>query len=127
MHCNINQLSFIRILVEPLLYLGEGNCSSYGTGLPRLNRPFYLRLESLDEDNRLVIEGFSYNGFLFWATVFGGVRVMKIGYDGCVLRLEGCPKGVLGGGSEMVEFRWVKKKKKDKDVVADFSSKKFQQ
>ncbi|RWW22548.1 hypothetical protein BHE74_00021853 [Ensete ventricosum] len=53
--------------------------------------------------------------------------VMKIGYDGCVLRLKGCPKDVLGGGSKIVGFRWVKEKKKDKGAAADFSSKKFQQ
>ncbi|RRT56931.1 hypothetical protein B296_00019336 [Ensete ventricosum] len=57
---------------------------------------------------------------------FGGVRVMKIGYDGYILRLEGCPKDVLGGGSEMVGFLWVKKKKKVKGATTEFSSKKFQ-
>ncbi|RZR81439.1 hypothetical protein BHM03_00007665 [Ensete ventricosum] len=34
---------------------------------------------------------------------------------GCILRLKGCPKDVLGGVSKLVEFRWVKEKKKDKD------------
>ncbi|CAL9132419.1 unnamed protein product, partial [Musa textilis] len=46
-------------------------------------------------DNRSVIEGFSCNGLLFWAMIFDAVRVMKLGYDGCVLRLEGCPKDIL--------------------------------
>ncbi|RZR77299.1 hypothetical protein BHM03_00002317 [Ensete ventricosum] len=46
---------------------------------------------------------------------------------GFVLRLKGCPKDVLGGGSKLVGFRWVKEKKKDKGAAADFSSKKFQQ
>ncbi|RZR71081.1 hypothetical protein BHM03_00003408 [Ensete ventricosum] len=48
----------------------------------------------------------------------GVVLVLEIGYDDCILRLERCPKDVLGGGSEMVGFRWVKKKKKDKEIGA---------
>ncbi|RWW39104.1 hypothetical protein BHE74_00055593, partial [Ensete ventricosum] len=44
---------------------------------------------------------------------------------GCVLRLKGCPKGVLGVGNKLVVFRWVKEKKKDKGAAADFSSKKI--
>ncbi|RWV83418.1 hypothetical protein GW17_00054978 [Ensete ventricosum] len=47
--------------------------------------------------------------------------------DGCILRLKGCPKDVLGGDSKLVGFRWVKEKKKDKGALADFSLKKFQQ
>ncbi|RRT49081.1 hypothetical protein B296_00016660 [Ensete ventricosum] len=49
--------------------------------------------------------------------------VMKIGYDYCILRLEGYPKEVLGSGSEMIGFWWVKKKKKkDKGAATNFSN-----
>ncbi|RRT40390.1 hypothetical protein B296_00035031 [Ensete ventricosum] len=54
---------------------------------------------------------FFYDRLLFWAMVLGVVWVIKIGYDGCILRLKGCPKGILGGDSKMVGFRLVKKKK----------------
>ncbi|RWW71902.1 hypothetical protein BHE74_00020328 [Ensete ventricosum] len=33
--------------------------------------------------------------------VLGAVKVMEIGYDGCVLWLEGCPKDDMVGGSKI--------------------------
>ncbi|RRT61478.1 hypothetical protein B296_00029857 [Ensete ventricosum] len=93
----------LSILVEPLfLYPGEKNCSSNGTELPRLNLPFYLWFESLDEGT------------------------YQLSVSPIMTKLEGCPKGVLGGGSKMIGFQWVRKKKEDKGAVADFSSKKVQ-
>ncbi|RRT50444.1 hypothetical protein B296_00021204 [Ensete ventricosum] len=71
---------------------------------------------------RSVVEGCGCDRSLFWAAVLGAVRVMKIGYDGCVLRLEGCPKDVAVGGSKMVRVWWVERRKKTKI----FTSKRLQ-
>ncbi|RRT63464.1 hypothetical protein B296_00003866 [Ensete ventricosum] len=44
---------------------------------------------------------------------------MEIGYDGSVLRLEGCPKDDVVGGSKMVKVWWVKRRKKTKMMGQD--------
>ncbi|RWV90761.1 hypothetical protein GW17_00047010, partial [Ensete ventricosum] len=50
---------------------------------------------------RSVVEGCGYDGPLFWVTILDAVRVMEIVYDGSILRLEGCPKDNMVGGSKI--------------------------
>ncbi|RWV86402.1 hypothetical protein GW17_00051706, partial [Ensete ventricosum] len=73
---------------------------------------------------RSVVEGCGCDRSLFWAAVLGAVRVMEIGYDGCVLRLEGCPKDIAVGGSKMVRVWWVERRKKTKLIEGEKEKKK---
>ncbi|CAL9106389.1 unnamed protein product [Musa textilis] len=72
-----------------------------------------------------MIEGFGCNGLLFWATVFDAVRVVKLGYDGCVLRLEGCPKDLLVCGSKVARVWKVTEKKKGQKCNTRFFTEKI--
>ncbi|RRT33377.1 hypothetical protein B296_00024972 [Ensete ventricosum] len=73
---------------------------------------------------KLKIEGFLEQQFVIilidagsihnFMSILGVVKVMEIGYDSCVLRLEGCPKDDLVGGNKIGRVLVGCKKKSDK-------------